>query len=202
MITTRDIARAAGVSHPTVSSVLNDRWRERRIHSHTKDRVLAAARQLGYRPNRLARGLKLRKTNTIGLTIRTMEHPHHAYINERIVLLLEAQKLEVLVTVVPDLSNIEEVKELYYSHYPEGLIIGPLYVRGNDPFFHKLAREGFPLVGYHGGPEFPGDQITHEMNDVLSVAVDHLLSLGHTRIGRVTAAADTSRVSGRSKPAT
>ena len=112
MITTRDIARAAGVSHPTVSSVLNNRWRERRICSPTKDRVLAAARELGYRPNRLARGLKSRKTNTIGLAIRTMEHPHQAYINERIVLLLEAQKFEVLVTVVPDMMHTHEVEEL------------------------------------------------------------------------------------------
>jgi LacI family transcriptional regulator len=172
--------------------VLNDRWRERRIHSHTRDRVLAAARRLGYRPNRLALGLKSNRTNTIGLVIRTMEHPHQAYINERIVLSLEAQKFEVLATVVPNLADIAEMEELYYSHRPEGLIIGPLYAQDSAPFFSKLVRDGFPLVGYHGGERFPGDQVTHDMHEVIALAVRHLKELGHSRIGRVTAAADKS----------
>jgi LacI family transcriptional regulator len=192
MITSHDIARAAGVTQPTVSSVLNGRWRERRICSLTQERVSAAARQLGYRPNRLARGLKLKKTNTIGMVIQTMEHPHQAYINERIVLLLEAQKFEVLVTVVPDLTDVGEIKELYYSHYPEGLIVGPLYAQDRDPFFHQLVRDGFPLIGYDGGRRFPGDQVTHDMLEVIEMGLVHLEQLGHRRMARVAANAGGS----------
>lgn len=189
MITTRDIARAAGVSHPTVSSVLNNRWAERRISADTRDRVLATARRLRYRPNRLARGLKSRKTNTIGLVMRTMEHPHQAYMNERIVLLLEAHKYEVLATFVPEFTEVAEIEELHDSHLPEAMIIGPLYAQSAHPYFTKLVQAGFPLVGYHGGASFPGDQVTHDVGQILPVAVAHLRELGHARIDRVTSRA-------------
>ena len=54
----RDIAAAAGVSQSTVSRVLNDAPTRVPIAAETRDRVIQAARQLGYRPNPLARGLR------------------------------------------------------------------------------------------------------------------------------------------------
>lgn len=59
-----DVARIAGVSHQTVSRVLND---HPNVRPATRDRVLAAIRELGYRPNAAARTLVTRRTNTLGV---------------------------------------------------------------------------------------------------------------------------------------
>ena len=59
-----DVARLAGVSHQTVSRVIND---SPNVKAATRDRVVAAMRQLDYRPNRLARSLATSRTNRIGV---------------------------------------------------------------------------------------------------------------------------------------
>ncbi|MFF7276177.1 substrate-binding domain-containing protein [Streptomyces griseorubiginosus] len=59
-----DVARIAGVSHQTVSRVLND---HPNVRARTRERVLAAVRELGYRPNAAARTLATRRTRTLGV---------------------------------------------------------------------------------------------------------------------------------------
>ena len=59
-----DVARLAGVSHQTVSRVLNQ---HPNVRPHTREKVLAAIRQLGYRPNAAARTLVTRRTHTLGV---------------------------------------------------------------------------------------------------------------------------------------
>jgi LacI family transcriptional regulator len=63
-VTINDVARVAGVSRQTVSRALNDKGE---IDAGTKQRVLDAARELGYRPSRFARGLVRQDSTTIGL---------------------------------------------------------------------------------------------------------------------------------------
>src|SRR5579859_1974809 len=68
-VTSRDIAKLAGVSRTTVSFVLND-VAGMNIPDKTRQRVLEAARQLNYRPNAAAQTMKLGRTNTIGFVMR------------------------------------------------------------------------------------------------------------------------------------
>jgi LacI family transcriptional regulator len=65
--TLADVARLAGVSGTTVSYILNDRAEEMRISKRTRQRVLDAVAELGYRPNRSARSLRTQTTKTIGV---------------------------------------------------------------------------------------------------------------------------------------
>ncbi|MBC8137079.1 MAG: LacI family DNA-binding transcriptional regulator, partial [Fibrella sp.] len=69
----RSVAEKAGVSSCTVSKVLNGV--SSRISPTTRDRVLLAARELGYQPNRFAKGLGKRRTQTIGLLISGLQNP-------------------------------------------------------------------------------------------------------------------------------
>ncbi|MFJ4692556.1 LacI family DNA-binding transcriptional regulator [Streptomyces sp. NPDC088766] len=66
--TSRDVARAAGVSQAAVSLVLGDKWRGR-VSEPTAERVRQAARDLGYRPNLAARNLRLGRTRTVLLVV-------------------------------------------------------------------------------------------------------------------------------------
>ena len=71
--TIRDVARRAGVSSSTVSQVLNGRsgW----ASAETSRRIMAAARELRYRPSAIARGLVLARTGTFGVVIPSLVHP-------------------------------------------------------------------------------------------------------------------------------
>lgn len=66
--TSRDVARAAGVSQATVSLVLGDKWRGR-VSPAKAEAVRTAARELGYRPNLAARSLRMGRTRTVLLVV-------------------------------------------------------------------------------------------------------------------------------------
>ena len=79
-VTSHDVARRAGVSRPIVSGVLNGTMSTMRVSAETRQRVLAAAQDLGYSPHPLARALRCQRTNVLGIIPRSYrrtpyEHP-------------------------------------------------------------------------------------------------------------------------------
>ncbi len=74
----RDVATATGVSQSTVSRVLSGAPTVVPIAPETRERVLAAARRLGYRPNPLARGLRGSRTMLLGVIVREITDPFFA----------------------------------------------------------------------------------------------------------------------------
>src|SRR5437868_3613843 len=73
-VTIRDVAREVGVHPGTVSRALNEETREL-VNPETADRVIQAAERLGYRANRIARGLKTSRSHTIGVLIPDITNP-------------------------------------------------------------------------------------------------------------------------------
>ena len=80
----RDIAAKASVSQSTVSRVLNDAPTRVPIAAETRERVIEAARELGYRPNPLARALRGAPTNLMGAVVRDFSDPFFANAIERL----------------------------------------------------------------------------------------------------------------------
>ncbi|MFJ5713042.1 LacI family DNA-binding transcriptional regulator [Neobacillus sp. NPDC093127] len=76
MVTIKDISREAGVSTASVSKVLNGDYRN--VSEETKNKILRIAKELKYRPNRLARGLVKNRTNIIGLIVSDITNPYFA----------------------------------------------------------------------------------------------------------------------------
>ncbi|MGV3613772.1 MAG: LacI family DNA-binding transcriptional regulator [Fimbriimonas sp.] len=76
-VTLRDIAKRLNLSHATVSFVLNDR-RDVAIPEITRQRVLQAAKEMGYRPNRAARALVMGRTNIVGVWMPAVRHHFYA----------------------------------------------------------------------------------------------------------------------------
>lgn len=72
-ITIKDIAKIAGVSYATVSRALNN---HREVSIKTRARILKIAKEYGYSPNEIARGLVKKHTNTIGLLIPDIANPY------------------------------------------------------------------------------------------------------------------------------
>ena len=84
--------------------------------------------------------------------------------------------------MVPNFNETAEAEELYYSHYPEGMIFGPIYMDRPTSFFREVARRGTPFVCYDGSRDYPLDQVTHDFWKMIEMSVGHLQELGHRQI--------------------
>lgn len=186
--TQREIAEEVGVSRTTVSLVLNE-VPGVRVGSETRQRILEAAQRLNYYPNAGARRLASGKTSTVGLVWH--RGPNPTYRDAFLPGLLEgvtraAHKYgyHVLFRPIEPNETDDSYVELARSHHTDGFIFsGP---RTDDPHLLKLHRERFPIV-LHG--QLPGtDLLSVDVDNVhgATVAVNHLLNLGHRRIGIIT----------------
>src|SRR5690606_11833467 len=172
--TIHDVARDAGVSIGTVSRVVNERGGVRQV---TRERVLASIARLGYRPDRAARELSVRRPVTIGLST--------AYGHRRLipffVLFLE-HLLDELATSGLRLRDVPAGEDGLPTEPADAYIL--LGAHADDPRLAALERQGVPfvLVGHREGVR------SVAADDVAGgrVAGEHLTGLGHRDVVHVT----------------
>jgi len=192
----RDVAEAAGVSITTVSHVLNG-VPGTRVHPDTKERVRRAAEELGYVPNRLARGLRTSRTGVIGLVSDTIATTPYA---GRIILGAQEAALRhgyALVLVNTDGDETVEDREVrvLLQHHVDGLVYATMY--------HRVVTvpgitAGVPMVllDAEGSDQDVPAVVPDEVAGA-QVAVQELLDHGHRRIGFVTNVDDVPATHGR-----
>ena len=184
--TSADVAAVAGVSRTTVSFVLNERAGAH-IPESTRRRVLDAAARLDYHPNSVARQLAGGASRAIGLVLRQTpeQAANDAVLAETLRGLASAARAAnhrvVLETLAPGEAHYAS---LLRSGRTDGLIVsGP---RFDDEELVELVHDGFPVViqGAFPGLEVPSVDVDNVAGARL--AVEHLLALGHRRIGCIT----------------
>ncbi|MBP2478888.1 LacI family transcriptional regulator [Crossiella equi] len=176
-VTIHDVAAAAGVSRQTVSRALNDKPE---IDERTKARVLAAARELGYRPSRFARGLVRQDTTTVGLVVPDLRNP---FFTEVAASALEAARARDWHVVVHDTADSpeEEVTTLRVIGGQVDAVVG-YFSQPEEEIERHLP--GLPVVFLgrrHHGPRFRSIRI--DGADGMAEAVAHLKARGHTHLG-------------------
>ncbi len=175
-----DVARAAGVGTSIVSRVLNGDPTVS-IRSETRERILAAARELNYRPNALARGLRLRRTMTLGLIVNVS---YQTEIAEVISAAERAAAAAGYVTLIADTADFvgrgEAYRRLLFERRVDGLLIGSIQV--GDEFVAELREEGLPFVVLNRRTRGGGASVSVDDARGVQLAVDHLVGLGHRRI--------------------
>ncbi len=176
-VTIHDVARSAGVSRQTVSRALNDKGE---IEGSTKQRVLDAARELGYRPSRFARGLVRQDTTTIGLVIPDLLNP---FFTEVAAAALEAARTRGWHVVVYDTADRaeEELGTLQVIGSQVDAVVGYFSCSEHDL---DLFTRGIPVVligREHRTARFSSIRIDGE--EGVHTAVAHLVAAGHARIG-------------------
>ncbi|MDX3073125.1 LacI family DNA-binding transcriptional regulator [Streptomyces sp. MI02-7b] len=176
-ITIHDVARSAGVSRQTVSRALNDKDE---IDGLTKQRVLDAARELGYRPSRFARGLVRQDTTTIGLVIPDLLNP---FFTEVAAAALEAARARGWHVVVYDTGDraTEEAGTLQVICSQVDAVVG--YFNSPESELEHFTR-GMPVVligREHHTARFSSIRVDGEAG--FHAAVAHLVGRGHRRIG-------------------
>jgi LacI family transcriptional regulator len=176
-VTIHDVARSAGVSRQTVSRALNDKAE---IDGGTKQRVLDAARTLGYRPSRFARGLVRQDTTTIGLVIPDLMNPFFTEVASGALGAARKRDWHVVVYDTAD-SAEQEIGTLRVIGSQVDAIVG--YFSQPEETIDRYAR-GLPVVFIdreHQNPRFSSIRIDGE--DGIREAVAHLVAAGHRRIG-------------------
>ena len=183
-VTMQDIARAAGVSQSTVSRVLNDTPTSVPIAAETRERVQEVAKRLGYRPNPLARGLRGARTMLLGVIVRDITDPFFAMAIEA--LSTEALSRGYNVVLGSAHSKADEAialrAVLETRHCDAIVLLGDM--RDEPKFLEDLRASQTPMVALWHGTELEGVPTVNIDNRAgVVAAVDHLLELGHTRIG-------------------
>lgn len=179
-ITLDDVARLAGVSPITVSRALHGGS----VAVATRERVLAAAAQLGYLPNLLARGLVQNRTSTVGMVIVELANPFFAPMVSAVETV--AAKRGSLV-VIGESARSEQRERQYVDRFRQlrvgGIIVTPATRRVDH--LEAIRGAGTPVVVMSRRWE-DGDFVTADNGAGGRMAARHLLSRGHRRIGLVT----------------
>lgn len=194
MPTIKDVAERAGVSPTTVSHTING---TRVVDPATQERVWAAVRELGYRPNGLARGLRRRQTHTIGLIIPDNANPFFADLARSIEDVGFANGYSVILCN-SDRSQEKEAAyiEVLLSKQVDGLILAS--TGDNLDALRQVMLAGLPIVMIPGGlPDVPVDVVMSHEEEAGALAARYLIGLGHRRIGCITGPRDTSASAGR-----
>ncbi|MFN3208813.1 MAG: LacI family DNA-binding transcriptional regulator [Roseovarius sp.] len=163
-LTLRDVSEASGVSEMTVSRVLRNRGD---VSQSTRARVLAAAKSLGYVPNKIAGALASQRVNLVAVIIPSLSNMVFPEVMTGISQALEETELQPVVGVTGYLPEKEE-KVLYemLSWRPSGVIIAGL--EHSDASRAMLRAAGIPVV---------------EFMDTDGTAIDSVVGISHRRAG-------------------
>lgn len=185
MATMHDVAKRAGVSIGTVSRYVNDSGY---VGADTRERIRAAIAAVGYVPNGAARSLATKRTGLIGFVVSDLVNPFSAELAHGIAE-RAAHHGYCMVSGVSDNSEDRAIQTLrtLREHRVDGMIVTPPETPRIRRELEELCHAGTPLVLV--GMRLPGriaDRVTTATYSGARQAVNHLIGLGHRRIGLVT----------------
>ncbi|HKZ19099.1 MAG TPA: LacI family DNA-binding transcriptional regulator [Acidimicrobiia bacterium] len=190
--TLRDVAREAGVHVSTVSRVLNEQATTGRITADTEERIKEVARRLGYRRNIIARALRTGRTLVVGMVVPDVANLYQAEITRGAgdVFYGKGYSL-ILASTDDDPAHSQSQVSAMLGVQAEGLMYG--VARGDDAVLAGIIEEEIPVVLFNRAAS--GSRVSAVLPDDhggIRLAVEHLISLGHTRIVHVGGPEDVS----------
>src|SRR5215207_1944453 len=175
-VTLRHVAERVALSPATVSTVLNQAPAAAAIPSETQERIFAAARELNYRPNYLARSLRSRRTYSVGVLVPEISEPYAAEVMSGI----EGHLLEtgyhyfVASHRRSNASLLHEYMDLMRDRAVEGLILVASELH---------EQPSIPAVVVSGHVPLPGvTNVVIDHDRAAADALGHLAALGHRRV--------------------
>jgi LacI family transcriptional regulator len=189
-VTIHDVAAHAGVSAMTVSRVINE---SPRVSVDTRRRVQASIAKLGYVPNRLAHGLIQRKTRAFGVIVPDVANPFFTLVVRGVEQVAwRAGYHVILCDTNGDLERERGYLEDMVAFQVEGVLIAPVGDRSR-PQLRLLTRNSVPFVLIDRSISgFDGDLVQADSVAGARQLVEHLIGLGHRRVGMITESTDVS----------
>jgi DNA-binding LacI/PurR family transcriptional regulator len=181
------IAQKLGVSKTTVHYALS---RKGRVSEAVRDQILNLAREMGYRPNLLARSLRTKRTQTIGVILSSLNSSFHAHLLEALDHAAQQNGYNIfLACSYRDADKERELFDMMLSKGVDGIIAAPTSNEEHQAVYTQMGGDGVPIV-------FVDRDVPKSHIDCVSVdnfvggklAAEHLLESGRKRLGFVTMA--------------
>jgi len=187
--TLSDIAASVGVAPMTVSRVLNQTGY---VSDETRDKVLSVVKTMNYRRNGLARNLKRQRTDTIGLVLGDISNPYSTELARAVRQAATARGYNLFICI-SEHSAEEDIAafEALTSHSVDGIIVATRANDSGDDYLKSIVENNVPVVTI--GRDFYHEQIDGISADNLHggfEATQHLIDLGHRRVGFIGATLD------------
>lgn len=185
------IQQMTGFSYSTISRVLNGKAQEFRISDKTRQAILKAAEALNYRPNILARSLRLRRTHTVGLIVPDIQNPFFGELASRIEKLLREQGYS---TILCNTNEIPENEEFYLKvlvdRQVDGIIIAPIHTKEWDAM-EEIRRERSIVLIDRIFYETDIPWVTSANERAAEELMNGLIGIGFSRIAYLGGTAET-----------
>lgn len=187
----KDIAKEAGVTISTVSHVLND---SKNVTPPTAEKVRNAVKKLGYRPNRIARSLRTRSTEAVGVIVPDIKNPFYAIIIQEMERVARQRGFTLILgCTFYDLEEEKHQMQVLMDQFVDGLI----FFGGYDCVEHlQYALErNIPVVSVDreiDDPSIPAVLVDNV--SATETVVDYLAGRGHRDIGYITFTFDRQTV--------
>ncbi|MBA3875024.1 MAG: LacI family DNA-binding transcriptional regulator [Anaerolineae bacterium] len=181
--TMRDVAENVGVSIQTISAVINNKPE---ITLQTRQRVMDAIHQLGYRPDRTARSLRTGQSHTLALIVSDIANPSFATIASTAE---DCAQTNGYYLTVHNTHDDPVREEKYVQAAAERGLDGVILVSAEDRMDSSIVLENaqIPFVAIDRIPEgYTGLSVTLDNVKAGQLAARHLLGLGHTRLAHIS----------------
>ncbi len=187
-VTIKDIAEAANVSVTTVSRVLNDKPD---VSPNTRKVVLEKINELGYKPNSIARGLALQKTNTLGLIIPDISNPFFPNIVRGVEDMANKKGYSIIFCNTDNEQKKEkEAIELMKEKQVDGILLS--LSTTNKKELKELRNVEYPVVQIDRKiPDIDYPSITIDNYKSAYTATKYLINFNHQKIAHITGDLET-----------
>lgn len=174
-VSLKDLALHLGLSPTTLSLVLNNSPKAASIPEDTKERIFAAARELKYRPNYLARSLRVQKTSTIGVIVPELSDGYSAMVLNGVeAALTTAEFFYLTASHLHKEDLLEKLPRVLMERQVEGIIAVDTPIR---------FEPTLPVVNVSGHDEIDGvTNVVLNHTHAAELGIGHLYNLGHRRI--------------------
>jgi len=181
-VTAKDVARAAGVSQPTVSRVFS---RAAAVDPAKAERVRAAARELGYIPNLVARSLHSGNSFRIGIVLAYLKNGFFAEALQRLSKALNMKGYSVTVYFAGNQSDeVDAIVEDLLADRVDGIILASISL--SNSLVSRVRKSGIPCVLFNRGQSDPQVSMVTAANYVgAKSATEFLIAGGHRRIAHL-----------------
>ncbi|PAL04643.1 LacI family DNA-binding transcriptional regulator [Peribacillus simplex] len=180
MVTIKEVAKKANVSIATVSAVVNS---NKFVSDELKERVEKAIKELEYRPNKIARSLKKKETNLIGVVVTEITNPFYPLMLKGVEDVALANKYNVILCTTGDNPQKEyELVQSMVDHGVDGIVLATID-KENSKSIQLLEQEEIPHILINRAPKkYEGNLVRINSYKVGEVATEFLINMGHEDI--------------------
>jgi LacI family transcriptional regulator len=186
-VSSADVARRAGVSQSTVAIVMRGQAKQRKISSATTRRVFEAASELAYVPNGIARNLRLRRSNSIGVVLIDLRLEWARGILQGMNSVFDETEHTAFISVHENVPwRARKELRACVERRDEGIICQP--DPGGAEIYADIKRAGLPMVLLGDRPEDVRDIsfVAWDSGPAARLAAEHLIATGRRRIGIIS----------------